>query len=90
MLCLVLGRSVPGRTDGPGRGGRRGGQVHGRGRSAGQDRDRAGTAGDRGDAAAPADLTPPRHDLGNVDRVAPVVMRLVTRHPERPAQGRGV
>ncbi len=42
-------------------------------------------AGDGGEAAAPAELAAPRHDLGHVDRVAGVTRRL-----ERLAQGRGV
>jgi hypothetical protein len=81
----VLGRLMLGGADRLARCGRRGGQVRDRGRRAGQHRDRAKAAGGGGEAAAPADLTAPRHDLGHVYRVAEVTGRL-----ERLAQRCGV
>jgi hypothetical protein len=82
---LMLGRPMLGGGRRLDRRGRRGGQVPDRGRSAGQHRDGAERAGDGGEAAAPAHLTAPRHDLGHVYPVAGV-----TGHPERLAQRRGV
>jgi hypothetical protein len=81
----VLGWPVLGRGRRLARCGRGGGQVRDRGRRAGQHRDRAEAPGDGGEAAATADLTAPRHDLGHVYRVAGVTGRL-----ERLAQRRGV
>jgi hypothetical protein len=65
---------VPGRPGGLHGSGRRGGLAHDRGSRARQDRDRAGGAGDGGEASARAKAAAPGHDLGHVDRVA-----LVTR-----------